>query len=259
MIEYPDWLKPRAEASVLVAGPGAGPDAKEASKGFLREFIDFFIGDVASLWTGGREGFPYGKWVAGVIRVARGAGFVIKTLRGLEAAVPLFNNGFVGSKLIQLLGTFAPGTAAKLAGAAGTTLFTRIGIVGGVVGTGLGLYNLYQQGNPADAYEKRGAGYVADVAGTAFSATSAVFFAAPNPYTGAAMVITGAVWAGAEVWDAYGDDISDAVGSAVDSVGDFAGSVASSAGDALDTAGDWISSELDDVGSSLKGALGSIF
>jgi hypothetical protein len=267
LIAYPDWLKPAAAAgpSAFESGP-ASAAAAVPDQGFLRDVFDFLFGDVASVWTGGREGFPYGKWLAGAIRVMRGTGFVIKTLRGIEVAVPLFNNGFVGSKLIQGLGFIAPRASAWLAGPAGSLFFQRVGIVGGVVGTGLGIYNLWQQGNPADAYEKRGAGYVADVASTAFSATSAVFFAAPNPYTGAAMVLTGAVWLGAEAWDEYGDDIKEGLSSAADSAGDFLSSAADTVGGALDDAGSWVSSNLDDIGSGLEdagaalvGKLGSIF
>ena len=260
LIEYPDWLKPRASsASALAGGPMAQANPVP-DKGFIRDVIDFLFGDVASIWTGGREGFPYGKWAAGLIRVIRGTGFVIKTLRDLAPAVPLFNNGFVGRMLIKGLEKVgATGWAAGLAGPVASLWLTRIGIVGGVVGGGIGVYKLIEQGNPVDAYEKRGAGYVADVASTAFSFSSAAFFYAPNPYTGAAMVVTGAVWLGAEAWDEYGDEISDAVSSAVDSTGDFLSSSAESIGGALDTAGDWVASELDDVGDSVVGALGSIF
>ena len=126
--------------------------------------------------------------------------------------------------------------------------------MGGLVGGGIGTYRLIQEGNPIDAYEKRGAGYVADVAGTAFSYSSAAFFAFPNPYTGGAMVVTGAVWLGAEAWDAR-EDIADAVGSAVDSVSGVVGSAVEGMGDALDSATDFIGAEFDD----LSGAIGSIF
>jgi hypothetical protein len=268
LIAYPGWLKPPSGSAAAFAGGGAsGPASPIPEKGAFRQLIDFLFGDVASIWTGGAEGFPYGKWAAGLIRVIRGTGFVIGTLRGLAPAVPLFNNGFVGRMLIKGLDALgATRLASGLAGPVASLWLQRIGIVGGVVGGGIGVYKLIEQGNPIDAYERRGAGYVADVASTAFSFSSAAFFYAPNPYTGAAMVVTGAVWLGAEAWDEYGDEISDAVSSAVDSTGDFLSSSAETIGGALDTAGDWVASELDDLGSGIEdagaavvGALGSIF
>lgn len=41
---------------------------------------------------------------------------------------------------------------------------------------------LVDQGNPVDAYRREGAAYVADVAGTAFSASTTAFLVAPNPF-----------------------------------------------------------------------------
>lgn len=258
LIPYPSWLQARAGDGPLAATKLTGTPA-EATKGFLEHLRDFFLGDIASVWNGGAEGFPYGKFLAGALRVFRGAGFVINTIRGLAPAVPLFNNGFVGKLLISGLGRFAPSWASSVAGAAGTAFFTKVGIYGGIAGGVWGTYKLIQEGNPVDAYERRGAGYVADVASTAFSFSSAAFFAAPNPYTGAAMVITGGVWLGAEVWDAHGDDIKDAVSSAVDTVGDVASSAVAGLGDAMDTATSFISSEFDDFTGSVAGAFDSIF
>jgi hypothetical protein len=256
LIPYPSWLQARAGDAAMAASK---PTPEEATKGFLQHLWDFFAGDIGSFWNGGADGFPYGKWIAGAIRVFRGTGFIINTLRGLEPAVPLFTNGFVGKLLISGLQKVAPNAAGWLGGAAGSLFFQRLGIVGGLVGGGIGTYKLIQEGNPIDAYERRGAGYVADVASTAFSFSSAAFFAFPNPYTGGAMVITGAVWLGAEVWDAHGEDIKDAVSSAVDTVGDVASSAVAGLGDALDTATSFISSEFDDFTGSVAGAIGSIF
>lgn len=255
LIPYPSWLQARGGDGVSAA---AAPPGKEAAKSFLQHLWDFFAGDIGSLWNGGAEGFPYGKWIAGAIRVFRGAGYVINTLRGLAPAVPLFNNGFVGKLLISGLEKVAP-RVGWLGSAAGSAFLTKVGIYGGLIGGGIGTYKLIQEGNPIDAYERRGAGYVADVASTAFSFSSAAFFAFPNPYTGGAMVVTGAVWLGAEVWDEYGDDIKEGLSSAADAVSDVASSAVAGLGDAMDTATSFISSEFDDFTGSVAGALGSIF
>ncbi|MFO6452037.1 MULTISPECIES: hypothetical protein [unclassified Aeromicrobium] len=101
----------------------------------------------------------------------------------------------------------------------GLGLMRGLGIVGGVYSTAVGVNNLIQQGNPIDAFEREGAGYVADVAETAFSASTTAFLIAPNPVTGAIAVGTGLVWAGAEVVDHW-DEISDGASKAWDTVTD---------------------------------------
>jgi len=103
-------------------------------------------------------------------------------------------------------------------GARGGLAATRaLGVVGGVMSTGAGVANLVSQGDPRDAFEREGAGYVADVAETAFSASTTAFLIAPNPVTGAAAVGSGLVWAGAEVVDNW-DDISDRASKAWDTI-----------------------------------------
>ncbi len=101
-------------------------------------------------------------------------------------------------------------------------MFRRVGIAGGVYGTATGLYDLYQQGNPIDAFQAEGAGYVADVASTAFSASSTAFLLAPNPVTGTLVVVTGLVWAGAEIWD-HREQIADWTSDRVDDTVRLAG------------------------------------
>lgn len=108
---------------------------------------------------------------------------------------------------------------------------TRVlGVAGGVFSTGVGVHNLIQQGNPVDAFQREGAGYVADVAETAFSASTTAFLIAPNPVTGALAVGSGLVWAGAEVVDHW-DEISEGASKAWDTVTD--GDTWKSVGDTL--------------------------
>ena len=101
----------------------------------------------------------------------------------------------------------------------GLGLMRGLGVVGGVYGTASGVVNLVQQGNPIEAFEREGAGYVADVAETAFSASTTAFLIAPNPVTGALAVGSGLVWAGAEVVDHW-DEISEGASKAWDTVTD---------------------------------------
>lgn len=96
-----------------------------------------------------------------------------------------------------------------------------LGVAGGVVNTGVGLANLIEQGNPIDAFEREGAGYVADVAETAFSASTTAFLVAPNPVTGALAVTSGVVWVGAEVVDHW-DEIAETASDVWDGVTDLA-------------------------------------
>lgn len=195
--------------------------------------VPFFLGDVANFWTGGEEGFPVGSLTAAQIRSYR----TYKWIRAVQLSAdpaeaaglfPTFNTGLVGRGLSSGLSRIPWATATRAGGwlptPAATTVFSKVSVVGGVVGTGLGTYELVQQGNPVDAYQREGAGYVADVASTAFSATSTAFFIAPNPVTGALVIASGIVWAGAEVVDHW-DDITDWVDDSWEAAGDLSSDV----------------------------------
>ncbi len=108
-----------------------------------------------------------------------------------------------------------------------------LGVVGGVANTAIGVHDLVQQGNPVEAFKREGAGYVADVAETAFSASTTAFLVAPNPITAGLAVGTGLVWAGAEVVDHW-DEISDTASDAWDGATDVASDVG-------DTVSGWFS------------------
>ncbi|MET7936470.1 mucin-2 [Streptomyces sp. NPDC005322] len=126
------------------------------------------------------------------------------------------------------LSAFAQG-----AGAAARTAgwWRATGVAGGVAATGLGIYDLVQQGNPVEAFKKDKAGYVADVSGVAFNASLTAAMVAPNPVTIGAAAVTGAVYGVALVvdnWDTvkkFPGKVADAgrwagkkVGEAVDGV-----------------------------------------
>ncbi|MBY5161278.1 hypothetical protein [Salsipaludibacter albus] len=239
--------------------PGPGPAGSEpGSTGWPGEVVGQFFGAEFFNIFGFGDHFP-------LVPLALAFGKMTRMARGIP---PIFQTGMVGRHLLPLLGT-APGvlgTAATwLDGPAGRLLTTRVGIVGGVVGTGAGIVDLYQQGNPIDAFEREGAGYVADVASTAFSASTTAFLVAPNPVTGAIAVGTGLVWAGAEVvdhWDEITDFASDAWDAGTDiasDVVDWGSDVASDAWDAgTDLVGD-VGGGLADAGGAIVGGLGGLF
>ena len=199
-------------AQELASAPdgGAGPGVGAGSGG--GDVAGFFLGDVASFWKGDDDTFPLGSVTAGLLRTWRTASYTWGS-----GPFPTFNTGLVGRGLSAGLQRFAVTSSAGewLATPGATQVFRRVGIAGALISTGVGMYDLYQQGNPIDAFRADGAGYVADVANTAFSASTAAFLIAPNPVTGALVVGTGLVWAGAEVVDHW-DDISSAAGDAWD-------------------------------------------
>ncbi|MER0240732.1 PE-PGRS family protein [Streptomyces sp. HSW2009] len=79
-----------------------------------------------------------------------------------------------------------------------------LGLVGGVASTGFSAANVISQGNPVKAFQRNGAGYVADVAEVGFNASLTASMVAPNPYTIGAAVVFGGIYVGAKVvehWD----------------------------------------------------------
>ncbi|MET7292378.1 hypothetical protein ABZS79_09570 [Streptomyces griseoloalbus] len=68
------------------------------------------------------------------------------------------------------------------------------GIGGSVVATGVGAFDVMQEGNPVEAFKRDKAGYVSKVSGVAFNASLTVAMVAPTPVTIGAAVVTGAVY-----------------------------------------------------------------
>lgn len=114
------------------------------------------------------------------------------------------------ANLLRVAADEGLGAAARTSG-----LLRGAGVVGGVVSTGVSAANVMAQGNPVDAFRENGAAYVADVAEVGFNASLTAAMIAPNPVTVGATVVTGVVYAGAEVV-AHWDDITEAAGDAVD-------------------------------------------
>lgn len=90
------------------------------------------------------------------------------------------------------------------------------------IGAVQGVLDLVEQGNPIEAYQDRGAEYVADWFETAFNTSSFVTAVVPNPFTGAAVVATGIGWAVADNWNSipFHDNIEDAAEWTGDRIGD---------------------------------------
>ncbi|WP_225078084.1 PE-PGRS family protein [Streptomyces sp. CoT10] len=106
-----------------------------------------------------------------------------------------------------------------LAGAGKVSGFLRgAGIAGSAASTVWSTANVISQGNPVDAFKRKGAGYVADVAEVGFNASMTAAMIAPNPITIGLAVGTGAIYAGAKVVEHW-DDIKKGAGKAADWVG----------------------------------------
>lgn len=228
--------------------------------GWPREILNFVLGDVGNFWSGGDDGtMPWGRTGAGILRIARGPGYLSNYWRSLQPGsnvlrppAPTTVNGGLASAIARILGPRATGLlnsnlVAGLPSARNASLLARgqgglatlaqragavrgVGIAGGAVSTGLGIADLAQQGLPHNAFEARGTEYLADVASTAFSASSTAFFIAPNPATAAATIVTGVAWVGLEAWN-HREEIAEVWNDGVDAVGDFAGGVADTAED----------------------------
>ena len=229
--------------------PGRDSAASAAAAGerSVEELLDYLLGDLLSLWNGGpdREHLPLGKIGAALSKLFRigsywPSGFDPRTF-------PTWNTGAMAGWTARQLGRFEATAAAGTwlsTPAKATPWFRGAGIAGGVVSPGVGAYDLIQQGNPIDAYRARGAGYVADVASTAFSASTTAFLIAPNPVTGALAIGTGVVWVGAEVVDHWDEivDVADTVTGAVgDTIDGAVDSVRETTGEMIDqTFGEWV-------------------
>jgi len=113
-------------------------------------------------------------------------------------------------------------------------------------------YGLIRQGNPVDAFRRRGAAYIGDVGSTSFDASSTAFLLFPNPVTGGVVIGSAIVWGGAEAWQ-HRKELGRAVGSAADwawdhSAAGFAWNNRKEIGDALDHGVDFARETAKDIG-----------
>lgn len=148
---------------------------------------------------------------ASLFKVARSASYFQKLNNARPAVIAA---GKTASPLLKGLG------AASKAGG-----FIRVAGVGAsALATGVSAANVWSQGNPVDAFKKKGAGYVADVAEVGFNASLTAAMVAPNPVTVGLAIGTGLVYGGAKVVEHW-DDIKEGWNKGVDAVGDTASAV----------------------------------
>ncbi|MEV6956390.1 PE-PGRS family protein [Streptomyces sp. NPDC051183] len=140
---------------------------------------------------------------------------VFKNARGLQQGV----NAVEG---VESASAFRAGMGA----AAKTGGFLRgAGVVGGVASTGLSIANVASQGWPDEAFKKKGAGYIADIAEVGFNASLTAAMVAPTPITIGAAVVTGAIYGGLKIYE-HRKAIGEGLSKAKDWVGDKAKSAA---------------------------------
>lgn len=208
-----DQLRAATAAMTPLADRTEGPTAIDIATVPLTvwdHIVQGVLGDLVNFWSGKRDdSLPYGQLIAELGRTWKIATWV-RLKQGIDL-LPTFNNGMVGKALADFLWRFE---ATAIGGLwlswpkKATPWFRGLGVAGGVVSTGIGVANLIEQGNPVEAFNRNPAGYVADVASTAFSASTTAFLIAPNPVTAGLAIVTGVVWAGAEIVDHW-DEITE--------------------------------------------------
>ena len=152
-------------------------------------------GFLGRLWGGTRSVFD----IATDVREFKKRSALFRNLNRIKQAprfLQLYASRFVAPKLV--------GNVLKF----GRFATRGIGVVNLVSG-GFGVADLIRQGNPIRAFQENGAGYVKDVAGTAFDLLLGAAILAPvaigtvaiaKPLAIAAAV-AGVVWAGATIWE----------------------------------------------------------
>ncbi|MEU7603085.1 mucin-2 [Streptomyces sp. NPDC040724] len=146
----------------------------------------------------------------------------------------------IGGQAARLQGLGGVGGWGRFTAGAGATLKTAgwwrgAGIAGSVVATGVGAFELYQKGNPVEAFKKDKVGYAKDVSGVAFNASLTAAMIAPNPITIGAVAVTGLVYGGlaiADNWDTvkqWPGKVADAAGKAGEVISKGAGRLADGA------------------------------
>lgn len=203
--------------TTLPGFPFGSPSDYANSADIPWDHIEDWVRGALGVWNGRTDDtFPVGRWVFGNIWMSR----VVQRMRGVGPIVnglrtPTIANGL----LIRTLGgssyfSWINNPAVQLAGKR-----LSIGLAAySTISDGIVVWN---HGNPIDAFEEHGAGYVADVARLGFSASTTAFLINPNPVFGAAVIITGVIWAGAEVvehWDEITEFFGDVYGGAEDAV-----------------------------------------
>ena len=277
--EVAGMLRQGVNATNVLSLTAAGLMPMEASNGYSS--LQAEMNDLLKEWFGAEFGNIFGNGEDfPLISLASAS---MKMWRMGHGVAPIFQTGLVGrfvlghmSKMGGAAGRYAqwmtsaplhrampgsllkpPGWTRLSGGRAGWSPLMRssggmygmgamrtLGVVGGVANTAMGAYDLVEQGNPVEAFKRDGAAYVADVAETAFSASTTAFLVAPNPVTAGLAIGTGLVWAGAEVvdhWDDISETASDTWDGATDMASDTWDGATDVASDAKDEVLGWFS------------------
>ncbi len=194
--------------------PLGPPDSPPTEAGLPWEEIEEWVRGALGVWNGRVDDtFPLGRWIFGNLWMNRVRQYLAGTnpIIAGELLTPTIANGFGSRHLantryfqwVNNPGVQALGRRASI----GLSLASAVG--DGVV--------IWNQGHPVDAFEREGAGYVADWARFGFSTSTTVFLMAPTPVTGAIVIAAGVVWVGAEVVDHW-DEITEFWGDVYDDV-----------------------------------------
>ncbi|MFJ3722039.1 mucin-2 [Streptomyces sp. NPDC090045] len=151
----------------------------------------------------------------------------------------------VAGPAARLQGAMGGGGFSRFAAGAGATLKTAgwirgAGVVGSVVATGVGAFELYQKGNPVEAFKKDKVGYAKDVSGVLFNASLTAAMIAPNPWTIGAVAVTGLVYGGLAIWDNW-DKVKQWPGKVADAAGKAGEVISKGAGKLADGAKNLVS------------------
>ncbi len=205
-------------------------------EGWANELRAFLFGDLGNYWAGGDGSMPWGSSAAALLRAARARSSLSQWLTAVRLGerlpdAPTSANGafarLLGRMLPALERLRASTLISGLQAARGQSLLARgqslrslparaglvrgLGVVAGAYSTVDGIAGLVEQGNPIEAFQENPTEYAADVAGTAFSASSTAFLIGPEPGHRRATIVTGVAWVGLEAWN-HREEIADVAG-----------------------------------------------
>jgi hypothetical protein len=249
---YEDACHEAARVLRAVAAAAPGADGKDGPSDW-----DVLVMLLHIAWNGGPDErhVPVRTIVAGLLNVADTVKYLGEARKAsswarlnpayaerlLAEALPTLNNSLTAKAMRRLLGkpADAEGLLAWFGDARrATPVFKKIGVVGGVVSTAMDVDALAH-----DHPRRDPVGFVNDLARTGFDASSTAFLLMPTPLTGGAVVVTGVIWAGSEIYQHRRE-----IGHILDSGRDIASDTGRKIGAQIEDAGDAIGKSLSGVG-----------
>lgn len=175
-------------------------DADEAITQVLRTAWRFLAADGGlQLWSGAGDLRDLGHRLLGIGNTAKSVIDVVGRVLGgpssqLSAPASDWLTRALGrsSDARRVLGGLSRFSGTPVAGAAQSALIAMMLFEDG--------NRLRRDGNPVNAWRRKGAGYLADVAGAGFDVSSTACANEPTWATCGAAAVTGAAWGGAEAW-----------------------------------------------------------